>query len=797
MLHYRSILLIFTSLWLPQLLSGQEGRVILKGVLLNNEKKPVEAALIKVFPGQKHAISDENGTFSIGVDVNPETAFLEISHLIYDPVRLRLSDFADLSNIQITLTETVRVLQEVGIHERNLLTKLLHQSQPILMVDREFIEKNNTGTFSGALSSLPGINAMNLGVGIAKPVIRGMSFNRIMVNNRGIKQEGQQWGADHGLEIDPFDVELVEIIKGPASLLYGSDGLGGVINIQADEFPEANGSLLDWVSSYQSNNHAFSNSLRWQGRKNHWIYSARVTHQDYGDYTVPADEFTYAGFNLPIYENRLKNTAGRELHYSLMAGYQGKNMTSTWRFSAFNQDAGIFTGAIGLPRSYNLRHENRHRDIDFPKQENQHLMLVNNNTFVLGNHQLELDLGIQRNKRQELSFPGAHGIEASAVNSNLALGLELFTYTANARYQLNPNPNYQVLFGGQFQYMDNQREGFEFLLPNFNTTQWGFFTYHVWDIDDKWTANAGVRYDQGRHDIRQHLQPVYDRSTLQPTGEFDERTPAFDREFENFSGGAGITHHLNAKNDIKLNVGNSFRFPTAIELSSNGVHHGNFRHEIGDPDLQIERGYQADLTFRHQSESTFLELSAFYAYYDQYIYLAPTGRFSNLSSGGTMWQYRQNDALFNGLELTANYQLQFPLKVSLVAELVQNLNLDTDLPLPLTPAASVLGSVEYSGFGWANSILSDTYVFASAEQIFEQDRVDRNERTTPSSFIVNTGMGFRVDVFRQKLHFKVNINNVFNTAYFNHISRYRLINLPEQGRNLVVSLKVPIDFKNN
>ena len=797
MLHERLFLLICLCLWSPHWLVAGGGEVVVRGVLLNSEEKPVEAALVKIFPGEKQTISDKDGAFLIAGDVDVETTFLEISHVAYEPIRLRLSDFPDLSNIRITLTEAVRILKEVGIRERNLLTKLLHESQPVLLVDREFIEKNNTGTFSGALSSLPGINAMNLGVGIAKPVIRGMSFNRILVNNRGIKQEGQQWGADHGLEIDPFDVASVEIIKGPASLLYGSDGLGGVINIQADEFPEGNGNRLDWISSYQSNNHAFSNSLRWQGRKNHWVYSARITHQDYGDYTVPDDEFTYAGFNLPIYENRLKNTAGRELHYSLTTGYHGKNVTSTWRFSAFNQDAGIFTGAIGLPRSYSLRHEGRHRNIDFPRQENQHLMLINNNTFVLGNHQLELDLGIQRNDRQELSFPGAHGIEASAVNSDLALGLELYTYTANARYQLNPNPDYQVLFGGQFQYMDNQRDGFEFLLPDFTTVQWGFFNYHVWDINDQWTTNAGIRYDHGRHDIRQHLQPLYDPGTLQPTGEFEERTPAFDRKFENFSGGAGVTHHLNAKNDIKLNIGNSFRFPSAIELSSNGVHHGNFRHEIGDRNLQIERGYQADLTFSHQSENTFLELAAFYAYYDQYIYLAPTGRFSYLPSGGTMWQYQQNDALFNGLELMANYQWPFALKVGLVAEVVQNLNLDTDLPLPLTPAASVLGSVEYSGFTWPNSLLSDAYVFASAEQIFEQDRVDRNERTTPSSFLVNAGLGFSLDAFRQKLQVRVNINNVFNTAYFNHISRYRLINLPEQGRNLVVSLKVPVNFKNN
>ncbi len=791
MLHLYTAVFVSILVLVPNWLVGQEQQLDLSGTISDETGSPIEAAAVRVSQGEGHAVSDEHGRFSISFQTSGQTVFLEISHVSYEPVRIPVTQFEDHSGIQITLREAVRVLEGIEVYQ-DLLTMLLHESQPVLVIDREFIERNNAGTFSGALASLPGVSTINLGVGIAKPVIRGMSFNRILVNNRGIKQEGQQWGADHGLEIDPFDVESVEIIKGPASLLYGSDGLGGVINIREEKFPETEGNRIEWISSYQSNNSAFSNSLSWQGRKHNWLYSARVTHQDYGDYTVPADEFTYAGFNLPIYENRLKNTAGKELHYSVMTGYTNEDITSTLRFSAFNQEAGIFTGAIGLPRSYNLRHENRHRDIDFPRQENQHLMLISSTTLSLGKNRLEVDLGIQWNRREELSFPGAHGIDASVVNSNLALGLGLTTYTSNVRYQLNPAPGYSVLLGGQFQYMDNERDGFEFLLPDFNSTQLGFFSYHVWEVDRKWVFNAGIRYDHGRHTIRQHLQPLYDRGTLQPTGEFEERVPGFDRAFENFSGGAGATFILNASSNFKLNLGNSFRFPSAIELSSNGVHHGNFRHEVGDPSLDIERGYQADFTFQHREEDLLLEFSAFYAFYQQYIYLAPTGRFSYLASGGTMWQYRQDDAIFNGMELMASYRLPLNLKAELAAEWVQNINRNTDLPLPLTPAASVLTHLEYNGFKWAGRTISDAYVFAEGRQLFDQNRVDRNERTTSGSFILNAGMGCRLQVGERKLQFRLNISNLLNTSYFNHISRYRLINLPEQGRNLVLSLKIPV-----
>ncbi len=795
MLHLSAALRATLLLLIPIQLLGQAQEQVFEGVIHDAADRPVELATIETSPGDGFAVTDADGAFRLSCSCPRPVTHLDVGHLAYDPIRIALDSAGDRSRLRIRLRGVSHQLSPVEVSgQPDALTTLLRSSQPVHVLTEAYFERHPSGTFATALEALPGVSSMKLGVGIAKPVIRGMSFNRVLVSNRGIKQEGQQWGADHGLEVDPFDIATVEVIKGPATLLYGSDGLGGVINIRPKTFRADNGRELEWTSGFQSNNRAFSNSFGVEGRRDAWVYSARATHQDYGDYAVPASEFTYAGFNLPIYDDRLKNTAGRELHYSVLAGRQTADYTSTVRFSAFNQEAGIFTGAMGLPQSYGLRHEGAHRDIDFPKQRNRHLMLVNNNEFSLGSGELELDLGVQWNTREELSFPGAHGIDASAVDSDLALALGLTTYTANVRYRREVGEQYTMLFGSQYQRSRNRRSGFEFLLPDYRSTQVGLFTYHVWDVAERWIVNAGVRYDYGTHAAERHLQPLFDRGTLLPTGEFQERTPAVDRRFGNLSGATGLSFVASARHNFKLNLGNSFRFPTVIELASNGVHHGNFRHERGDVALDVERGFQVDLTYLHTGPGARVELSGFYGYYQNFIYLSPSGRFSDLPSGGSLWQYRQDDALFNGLELLTAFELPADLHAQLVGELVQNLNLTTGLPLPLTPAASVTTELDYRGLGAVLPHLTKSSVSLGARAILAQNRVDRNERTTPGSFLVDLGVTTTLTLGERELLVRVNVDNVFDAAYANHISRYRLINLPEQGRNVTLQIKLPIEL---
>ncbi|MFC4871810.1 TonB-dependent receptor [Negadavirga shengliensis] len=785
------LLLFFICICFSSSLSAQSDlNLIVRGRILT-EKGEGLPAYVQIHELSKGAIADWDGSFTIS-GLRPGNYHFHFTHMGFRSVTKTITLEQEDREIEVQMAESAITLQSLTIEANPFKNGPVEQSQSIEVVDRDYIEKNNTGTFANALEKLPGISTINTGVGISKPVIRGMSFNRIMVNDRGIKQEGQQWGADHGLEIDPFDVDRVEVIKGPASLIYGSDGMAGVINISPGSLPAEGNLRGHLISSYRTNNNMWGNTAMVEGNENDMVFRARFTAQDFNDYRVPTDQFVYAGYVLPVYDNRLKNTAGRERHFSVMGGVRKDWGKSTFTVSQFNQKAGIFTGAVGIPNSYNLRHNGDNSNIEFPRQDNMHLKMISNTTVQLNKNWLEIDLGYQKNRRLEESLPHAHGIGPNPEGT-LALGLFLNTYTANVRYNQHLNESHQSIIGFQSSYMENRHTGFEFLLPAFKSLQGGFFYFHEYRWKDNFILNAGIRGDGAQHRIEEHLQPIYDR--LNPTGEYEQRNPQIDRNFFNVSGSTGLSWIINHENNLKINLGSSYRIPTPIELSTNGIHHGNFRHEIGNPNLDSERSYQADLNYSHAKKNLLIGISPFFGYYDGYIYLAPTGLFSTIPGASTMWEYRQNDAVFMGGEVKAEWVVFPNFNLSLAGEYIYNLNLDSGLPLPLTPPFSILTGAEYK-LPTISHIFNNGYIFVEYRHVSRQDRVDRNERVTPGYGLVEAGLGWNMEFRNQPIKFQISGQNLTNTYYFNHLSRYRLLNLPEQGRNISVSLKIPFDIKN-
>ncbi|WP_232835035.1 TonB-dependent receptor [Pleomorphovibrio marinus] len=768
----------------------QKGHFQLHGKVVAEDGEGL-GAHIHIHELGKGAIADLDGNFAIP-NLRQGTYHLHFTHMGFKSASTTVIIKDEGEEIEVVMQPSSITLQELTIEANPFKNGPVEQSQTIDVVDRNYLEKNNTGTFANALEKLPGISTINTGVGISKPVIRGMSFNRIMVNDRGIKQEGQQWGADHGLEIDPFDVDRVEVIKGPASLIYGSDGMSGVINISPAGFPEEGTIRGHVISTYRTNNAMWGNTAMVEGSEKDFVFKGRFTAQDFQDYRVPTESFNYAGFVLPVYDNRLKNTAGRERHFSLTGGVRKNWGKSTLTVSQFNQHAGLFPGAVGIPRAYNLRHDGDHSSIDLPSQDNTHLKVISNTTIQYKQNWLELDLGFQRNTRFERSFPHAHG-SAPTPEGDLALGLFLDTYTANLRYNAQINEKSQSIVGFQASLMDNNYAGFEFLLPQFTTLQGGAFYFHEYRWADNFIVNAGVRVDGARHSIMEHLQPLFER--LEPTGEYDQRNPNIDRSFVNMSGSGGFSWILDNHHNLKLNLGSSYRIPTAIELSTNGIHHGNFRHEVGNPELNSERSYQADLNFSYSRKQFLFGISPFWGYYDGFIYLAPMGRFSTIPGASTMWEYRQHNAIFTGGEIKAEW-VPFPnLHLNIAGEYVYNLNLETGLPLPLTPPLSILSGVEYK-VPKIGGTLKNGYVYVEYRHAAAQNRVDRNERSTAGFDLLEAGIGWDLSLGSQLLKFQLSGQNLTNAFYFNHLSRYRLLNLPEQGRNVNLSLKIPFQIKN-
>ena len=677
-------------------------------------------------------------------------------------------------------------LAQVNIRSTAVESEFKNSAINTTVLDRAFLEANYHSTFSQGIEKVPGINSITTGVGIAKPVIRGLQGNRITVNNHGIRQEGQQWGSDHGLEIDPFGVDRVEIIRGAASLMYGSDALGGVINITEPLIPQRGTYRADLIGVYRNNNDHFGSSLAFTTRQKDCFFSIRTTLQSYGDYRVPADEFEYNGFVLPIENRRLKNTAGSEKHLAMTVGKVLKTGSVSLSVSNYNQTTGLFPGAVGIPRSYRLLHDGDFRNSDLPRQEINHFKTALNSKLQVGAGRLDTDIGFQYNNRQEKSFPHVHG-QGITPAGNLALGLDLFTGTMNSRYHLNINEKINLSAGITGQVQENSRAGFEFLLGDFMTLQGGMYVFGKVHLSDVLTLNIGARLDAARVASDAHFQPVY-ASPDEIVGEV-QRGEAISRNFSQPSGAVGISWSPEQNFNIKLNAGRTFRFPSAPEMLMNGVHHGTFRHEVGKADLRPETGWQFDAGVYWDFPTVLLSFTPFFNYFDNYIFLRPTALFSPLPEAGQLYEYTEAEALHTGGEFQVVWNPGQRFTVESSVEYLYNVNLNNNLPLPFTPPL-----LSRSELRWhlKRGRTKSPYVFAEMVVSAGQQRVDRNEKSTPAYQIANTGFAVTKQTGRVEFQLQIAVRNIADTPYLLHLSRYRLLNLPEPGRNAMVTLRMSL-----
>lgn len=781
-LFFLCILLVFV-----RIVEGQ-----INGVVIDESNTPLEGATIHVLPDNLFSITDRDGLFS--VEGKHSNAYeLRVSYIGYKSDTLLLDEANDYSKaITIRLTTDNTLLKTIVVSEEHAKLEATLGTEHI---HKEFIYRNLEGNFAQTLEKLPGISAINVGVGIAKPVIRGLSSNRIIVNHQGIKQESQQWGSDHGLEIDQFDVERVEIIKGPGSLQYGSDGLGGVINILPKIILSANSYKGSITAIHKTNNDHWGGSAKFGMNRNDWFLTTRYSRQEFADYRVPTDIFTYNGFDLPILNNRLKNTAGVESNINISAGLKRKWGVTRLLYNHYSLNAGLFSGAVGVPRSYALVDDGNYRDIDVPQQKVDHYKLSLNQTFFLGDHHLVFDIGLQRNIRREFSEPEFHSIPLSQLadsNDKLALQLELETFSIASHYEHHHDHDMKSIYGINTQWQQNQRSGFEYLLPDFGTFRGGVYSILEKSVNENWLVNGGVRMDVGHNNTEYYRQYVWDSNENIADSLVSPQT---DDLFVNWSTSVGTSLKLSeGKWLLKANFGKSFRVPYPAETVSNGIHHGTFRHEKGTPDLESEHGYQLDLGADFSHGNFKGNLSLYFNYFDNYIYLGPTfpARFSRLPEAGQIFQYRQDDAIYTGFELQWDWDFSSSFSMHQAIDFVQSYNPKTKLALPFTPQPSI--RTDFNIVPYNNSWLNETYIEISHQHHMAASgslRVDRSEQSTPAYQLWGLGVGAKLNIGSQDINLKCQVQNLLDTRYLSHLSRYRIIDVPEQGRNVVLTMKVP------
>lgn len=652
-------------------------------------------------------------------------------------------------------------------------------------LDPAFFTQNMGNTFSNTLEKIPGISAINNGVGVSKPVIRGLNANRVLVNVNGIKQEGQQWGLDHGLEIDKFDASRVEIIKGPASVLYGSDGMAGVINILPPAIPNKNSFGGSISGIYNSNNDLFGGNIKLQGNKNDFYAVANFSYQNGASYRVPANKFTYNGYILPIYNNRLQNTGLQEINGSVMIGVRKKWGYSNLSFSTFNQKAGFFVGAFGPPQSYQFDSTLNHRTIRLPYQEIQHFKVTSNSIFYIKKGYFELDLGWQYNIRKEIATPHGHG-NAPVPTHTTSLDLRLMTSTANFRFHHSINEKWHSTYGISFQHQFNKIDGYEFLIPNFYALQGGIYGFAEYKHSNRLTFAGGVRMDLAYQNAQAFFEPIYNNQ--QQIIGTSQRSPSIHKFYANASGSIGLAWRINEKWIWKNNLGTAYRIPVLTELAANGVHHGTFRHEMGDSTLQSERGFMYDSEFRFVHKRVIVQFSPFVNYFTNYIYLRPSAEFSPLPDAGQIFRYSQSSAFFTGIEAEVNTQIHRLFSNTTSLEYVYNLNVDEMLSLPFTPPFSIATEFTFKP-NFTKKHWKDLYISLRGQYFAPQVLVDRNEPTTPGYFLLHFSAGNTFNWGKNQLGIFMQIRNMTNARYLNNMSKYRILNLPEQGINCSLTIR--------
>jgi iron complex outermembrane receptor protein len=694
-----------------------------------------------------------------------------------------------------TVTKTVNLRDVVVSGEPYRKAVARASALPLEIAGERFLERNFTGNLTQTLGRLPGIHSMDIGSGFSKPMIRAMGFNRISVTDNGVKHEGQQWGADHGLEIDAFGAGRITVRKGPASLLYGSDAMGGAIEISQPPAPVEDTAFGEVVALGKSVNETLGGSVMLGVKRGAWYVRLRYSEQRFADYRIPADTIVYLTQRMPVHNRRLKNTAGLERDASLYAEYRKGAYTSTYTVGNAFQKTGFFPGAHGIPDISRLGDDGSFRNIDLPYSRVNHLKAASRQQYAFGNGAVWLDAGYQRNDREEWSLFHTHYAAQTApeTDPDRELAFVLDTYSASARLRLFPSTVIEHTAGLDVQYQHNRIGGYSFLLPEYARFTAGALWLTSFRPNEALTLSGGLRYDYGRLRSEAFADP-YLEAYLRERGYTGESLEAYRwrsypalRSFGNVSGSAGMVWTQGEAHQFKANIGRSFRLPGANELASNGVHHGAFRHEQGEPSLSPEQGWQLDVAYTYEANGLTLSVSPFAARFDNYIYLKPTGEWSALPHAGQIYRYTGVEAVFAGAEASLSVDFLRRFRYELAAEYVYTYNVDERVPLSFSPPASMRNVLSWAAekFG----------AYAELQSIAAQHRVARNEDPTPGAHLLHAGANLSIEICGQRAELTFAVRNLTDRAFYNHLSFYRKVEIPEPGRSFQLIIKIP--FKNN
>jgi iron complex outermembrane recepter protein len=621
----------------------------------------------------------------------------------------------------------------------------------VLKIDQLTIK--NTANFSEVLTRVPGVDMISKGSGVSKPVIRGLSMNDILVLNNGVRFENYQYSSHHPLGIDEFGIEEVEIIKGPASLLYGSDAIGGVINLIKEKPASVNSITGDYNLQLFSNSHGMTNNFGIKGASKKFYGGIRFGQKTNADYLQGGGDF-------------VPNSRFNELSFKANTGFTDKIGTFNLYYDFNNQKLGLVEEEAVAEISV------RGRKNEIWYQEfNNHLLSSQNKLFF---GKLKLDINAAYQNTELIHYGEADFYE-------IQMQLATLTYETILHLPSKINSEYIIGFQGLNQNNININNRETFLLPDAETNNYSAFGLLQYTLFNKLKIQTGIRYDN-KSVSTQSVGVVSDPESFRPP---------INKKFGSLSGSMGATFNYSESLLLRANFAAAYRTPNLAELTSRGPH--EMRFEIGDQNLVPENSYETDINIHYHIDNFLFDIAGFYNVIDNYIFISPTGETS--SSGMNIYRYQQANSYLTGGEAGFHFHpesmrwLSFEPTFSLVIGKQKN-----GAYLPFIPAHKL--QFELRAEKENLLFMKKAYISVFTSTSFKQANTAPDETVTDEYTLLDFSIGGNIKIQNQLISVSLSANNLFDKKYIDHLSTLKEVGLYNPGRNISLSFKIPFELKN-
>jgi iron complex outermembrane receptor protein len=710
---------------------------VLNGHVRGPDGAPITGARVTVVETRRTTLTDAEGRYTL-TDLPNGSFRVTFAAVGFAPQLHAITLTDDPLTVDVVLKASLVELSDIQVTAGPSGTDPLSSPQPTSAVDGEELRRAQAPSLGDVVSSLVGVRALSTGNAIAKPVIRGLSSSRVLILDDGQRVESQGWGDEHAPNVETADAERVEVIRGPASVLYGSEALGGVVNVIQRPLPDAIGraSFVGGTLSagFATNGTAPDGTLGLQGGAGAFGFRGSVTGRTSDDVSTPGGDLSNTGYDMlgGSVAGGLKGSWG-----SLSLGYTRRDETVR-----IHEDPAEDPGATPW------------QDISDQRWRLQ-------STLPIRQSHVDIDIGAERNDRKEYEA-------ADVPASDVALGLQQWNYLGTLQWHHRPLGGFTGILGGQFRAEEVDISGEETLVPAHTADNAGIYLFEEKALG-RFHLSVGARYD---------------RRTLDVETNADLGVTAQTRKYDAVTGSLGLLYRVSGPVALVANVGRGFRAPSAFELFANGVHEGTVRYELGDSTLDTETSLNTDLALRVQTSQLAFEVGAFLNTIDNYIYSDPTGAVDP-GSGFQVYQNTQGNARLAGAEAAVEWHPTAHWHLKSGVDYTHADNTTTDTPLPSIPPLRWTWEVRYEAP--EGGVFGAPYLSLSGATNATQTRLDPDDIPTEGYSLATLGAGVMLFNASHPVSLDLQVKNLFDTEYRDFLSRYKGY-ADDPGRNLIVRM---------